>query len=664
MLIFTNTTAGIEINRASENKDNKLLSTNYIIYNVKPDDSLYKISRQFNTTIQKLKTINNLNSNLIYVGQDLKIPETNNNDQIYYVQPGDSLYKISRKFNITVSQLKIANNLSSNFIYVDQKLVIPGAGNSNNSDDIPESNYQSISGTIQITNKTLGTSKLEQKGESDDINKGVLLTDYNLYPEYQKSEIIVKYKPVINSQALEKMESANNLVTINQLGIDDGQMVHYQVSEDKNIEELLERYNQLENVEWAEPNYIYYPTATPTDKYYNNQWGMTNLNMEAAWDQQKGKETVRVAVLDTGVITDHPDLKENLAQGADFIGGNKSFPIESYNVTDYDPTDETGYNEGGSHGTHVAGIIGAVTNNNLGVAGTNWNIDLLPVRVLKQTGGTSWDIAEGIYYAIDKKADIINLSLGSNHDSRLQHDAVKKAYEEEITVVAAAGNDGAGKVYYPAAYPETIAVSAVGKTNQKASYSNYSPEVDVAAPGGDYGQPIYSTWGYYQEGQTISDYNGMIGTSMAAPHVSGVAALLTASGVSAPENIRDRLTETAVDLGEKGKDNYYGSGLVDAYGALLGKKMSSPKVFAAEKSGNDLIVKSEVKSVANNSSFTLEKVKNSADHVIGWRDVNNNNIVDSGDYFSEKRINEDSNIDLTLYYISKTSLQNGYNVIN
>jgi len=429
------------------------------------------------------------------------------------------------------------------------------------------------------------------------------------------------------------------------------------------MEELLFEYRQKENVLWAEPNYIYYPTVVPNDRYYNNyQWNMVNMNMEAAWEISKGEKSIVVAVLDTGIIPNHPDLKDNLLSGIDFVGGDKTYSVRSYNPTDYDPTDETPYEKGGSHGTHVAGIIGAVSNNNLGVAGINWNVKILPIRALTRSGGTSWDIAEGIYYAIDQGVNIINMSFGSNYDSYYQREAVREAVQKGITVVAAAGNEGSS-VYYPAAYPETIAVSAVGRNNTKTAYSNYGPEIDIAAPGGDYGESIISTWGYYQNGKAIADYNGMIGTSMAAPHVSGAAALLVASGISDPEEIKSRLVNTARELGEKGKDNYYGYGLVDVYGALLNKRIEAPVVFAAEKSGSTLHVKSEIKTTEDDS-FALERIEPAAEVIVGWLDSNDNGIIDSGDYYGESVYSKDKKrYEINIWYLSRNSSSQYYQVV-
>ncbi len=620
-----------------------------ISYDVKPGDSLYKLSHRFGTTIQRIKEANNLQSDMIYVGQVLKIPvssldETNS----YLVRPGDSLYKLAIRFGTTVQQLKSINNLKSDMIYVGQELMI--------FPEQSESGTGTVTGRVTVSNRTAGSAYNQM--ETVDMEEELPLRENGLSTEYKKSELIVKFKPMISSQALDELEKANNLISINSLETEEGKIIQYEIPEDKEMEEIISQYNDLSNVEWAEPNYIYYPTAVPSDEYYRAyQWDFSNLNLEAAWDIQKGDKSVTVAVLDTGIISNHPDLKDNLLQGADFVGGVKSYSAESYKMTDDDPTDETPREEGGSHGTHVAGTIGAVTNNSRGVAGINWNVKILPVRGLTNKGGTSWDIAEGIYYAIDQGADIINMSFGSRHESYLQREAVREAVNEGVTIIAATGNESSS-VYYPAAFKETIAVGAVGKGNTLTYYSNYGPEVDVVAPGGGYGYSIFSTWGYYDEGRTVPGYIGMSGTSMATPHVSGVAALLVANGVQEPEEIRSRLSATAVDLGPTGKDDKYGYGLIDAYAALLGKNLENTEVFAAAKSGEILNLMSDIRTVNDDGTFVLDKVKPGQVYIVAWRDVNGNGRVDRGDYYGETgrplTITEGSSfdVDLTTYYVS------------
>lgn len=655
---LANTNYNIDFISRSEQVE-KISTADISMYYVQPGDTLYKISIKFGITVNDLKRTNNLTTDLIYPGQGLIIPGKDNNTGIEYsVKPGDSLYKISLNYGITIEELRTANNLTSNMIYIGQKLIIPIKNN-----EEKKIGGRTINGKVIINNKTWGSTNLQKENDTEtEVLPLTVNEDDN--PPYSESEIIVKYKPLINSQSVDEVEEANDLVTISRLDTNSGNIVQYKINGNKDMEEVINNYKELDIVEWAEPNYLYYPTAIPSDRYYDKyQWNYINLNLEAAWDLQQVSKSVTVAVLDTGILPEHPDLKGNLLSGIDFVGGNRSYPIESYDITDRDPTDETTLSSGGSHGTHVSGIIGAVTDNNLGVAGINWKVNLLPVRVITREGGTSWDIAEGIYYAIDKGADIINFSLGGRYGSNLQQEAIRAAYEKGITIIAATGNEGSD-VYYPAAYPETIAVGAVGSDNQKTSYSNYGPEVDVVAPGGAYGELIYSTWGYYDSGNTISSYTGMIGTSMATPHVSGIAALLVASGIRGPENIRQKLTSTTIDLGKAGKDNYYGYGLVDAYAALLGRKLPDPVIFSAELDSNILNATGNSVKVEAEGKFSINNVDDNS-VIVAWRDVNNNGIVDQGDYYgSSKVIAGIDNMEIKMYYVSSGSDQPYFKVNN
>jgi len=279
-------------------------------------------------------------------------------------------------------------------------------------------------------------------------------------------------------------------------------------------------------------------------------WNIDQVDAEISWGISTG-DPVKVGVIDTGIDLKHPDLQANIKGGYNAI-----YPWKS-------PNDDNG------HGTHVAGIIAAL-NNSIGVIGVGPNIDLYAIKVLNAAGwGYLSDVIEGIEWVINQKNTqggdwVINMSLGTSQDLESFHNAIVSAYNAGITIVAAAGNSG-GAVSYPAAYPEVIAVSATDDTNQIASWSSRGPEVDLAAPG----VSIYSTY----KGQS---YATLSGTSMAAPHVSGAAALiidtkkcdLNLDGVCTPAEVQQRLEQTATDLGAPGKDNLYGAGLVNVYQVL------------------------------------------------------------------------------------------------
>jgi len=275
-------------------------------------------------------------------------------------------------------------------------------------------------------------------------------------------------------------------------------------------------------------------------------WGVDRIDADLVWDTNHDLVVdlganagggVKVAVLDTGIDLDHPDLQDNVKGGINTINLLKS------------ADDDNG------HGTHVAGIIAGV-DNNVGVLGTAPQAELYAVKVLNKQGfGFVSDIIEGLQWSIDNNMQVVNMSLGTSSDVPSFHDALIAAYNSDIVLVAAAGNSGPGDntVLYPARYAEVIAVSATDSTDTIASWSSRGPEVELAAPG----VSIYST---YKGG----GYKTLSGTSMACPHVVGTAALVIASGITDNEQVRAKLQITADDLGVSGQDNLYGYGLVDA----------------------------------------------------------------------------------------------------
>lgn len=260
----------------------------------------------------------------------------------------------------------------------------------------------------------------------------------------------------------------------------------------------------------------------------------------------------------------------------------------------YDPGDQA---KGGStfHGTHVAGTIAARTGNGIGVAGIAWGARIMPLRVLGKGGATSYDVQQAGRYAIGlandsgrrpkRRADIINLSLGGGGWSYAEQELIRQARQRGVIVIAAAGNYGNSRPFYPAAYQGVVAVSAVDRYGRRAPYSNYGSYVDIAAPGGNldadldgdgYPDGIRSTAGWSAYGRIIDGYRSYHGTSMAAPHVAGVAALMKAIAPEMSPADFDALLaagELTNDFGAPGRDNVYGHGLLDAYRAVLAAHM-------------------------------------------------------------------------------------------
>jgi serine protease len=343
----------------------------------------------------------------------------------------------------------------------------------------------------------------------------------------------------------------------------------------------------------AEPNYIVRHFATPDDTYYPRQWHYPMINLPQAWDITAGSSEVVVAVVDTGVLMGHPDLQGRLTDnGYDFI----SDPASSRDGTggiDPDPDDPgDGSSPGASsfHGTHTAGTIAAATNNGRGVAAVGWNTRVMPIRVLGRGGGTLYDLLQGVRYAaglpndagiiLPRPADIINMSLGGGSYSQAAQDVFDQVRAKGIILIAAAGNEATREPSYPAAHAGVISVSAVNISSTLASYSNYGPYIDVAAPGGDsgdldgdgYSDRVWSTCGDDSSGTIEFNYAAYNGTSMAAPHVAGVVALMKALRPTlTPGELDDWLAAGLItnDIGAPGRDELYGHGLIDAHKAVI-----------------------------------------------------------------------------------------------
>ncbi|BAY13539.1 S8 family peptidase [Calothrix sp. NIES-2098] len=289
------------------------------------------------------------------------------------------------------------------------------------------------------------------------------------------------------------------------------------------------------------------PSLTgPNDQYYSKQWNFHNINIEGAWSQTKGSG-ITVAVIDTGITRVRDLYETKFVKGYDFVNDRE------------EATDDNG------HGTHVAGTIAQATNNKYGVAGIAYEANLMPLKVLNDYGGgTIADIAEAIKFAADKGADVINMSLGGGGESQLMKEAINYAHNKGVVIVAAAGNENANGASYPARYPHVIGVSAFGPDGEKAPYSNFGAGVDISAPGGsDAGKILQETINEKGEGVFL----GFQGTSMASPHVAGVAALIKAKGINDPDEVLKVLKQSSRVIQDDGL-NYYGAGQLNAEAAV------------------------------------------------------------------------------------------------
>ena len=346
---------------------------------------------------------------------------------------------------------------------------------------------------------------------------------------------------------LNSVESSDESLTL-AVGIDD-------------VEAVLTRIRQHPSVEAAEPLMEVRASFTPNDPKYSEQWNLRMIDMPKAWERNHGRGVV-VAVLDTGIAYEDyddfkqvPDLKGvKFVKGFDFVN------------------DDEHANDDHGHGTHVAGTIAQATNNKEGVAGVAFEATLMPVKVLNHFGGgTTADIADAIRFAADKGANVINMSLGGGGYSQVMASAVEYARKKGVTVVAAAGNGGRARVEFPAAYPGSVAVSAVGPDGVLAPYSSYGKELDIAAPGGDkrrgdQGGILQNTIDPRNPSQSV--YASYQGTSMATPHVAAVAAMLYAAGAKGPDEVEKALYAGAKKVADQAWSEQYGHGLLNAEASL------------------------------------------------------------------------------------------------
>ncbi len=297
-------------------------------------------------------------------------------------------------------------------------------------------------------------------------------------------------------------------------------------------------------VDYAEPNgTVYIADRIPNDPYYaSDQWGLPAIRAPQGWDYETGSSAVVIAIVDTGIDLGHPDLSAKLVAGRNIL--NPILP----------PNDDNG------HGTHVAGIAAASSDNGLGVAGLSWGARLMPVKVLNSAGsGTFANLAAGIVWAADNGAHVINLSVGSVNPSSLVENAIAYAHAADVVIVAAAGNTWGGGVLYPARYDHVIAVSAVSPGNALSPFSAVGPQIDLAAPG----ESIFST-------SPGGVYLNRDGTSQAAAYVAGLAAILRGMpGCGSADNIEWLMESTALDLGPAGPDAQFGAGLIQVDAAIL-----------------------------------------------------------------------------------------------
>lgn len=411
------------------------------------------------------------------------------------------------------------------------------------------------------------------------------------YDETVPDEVIVGFKEGVNLDVARK--NVENVINGKFIKKGLKNFTVFKLPKGMSINAVKALLSHDPNVEYVEANYVAHAFAIPNDPYFSPfQWNFYDYGMKSngyasnygiqavsSWNITRGAG-VKVAIIDTGVAyEDYFDpVKNQQYKLAPDLANTKFDTANAYDFVNNDAH----ANDDNGHGTHVCGTIAQSTNNSLGCAGIAYEATILPIKVLDDSGSGTYDaIANGIIWAADHGARVINMSLGGSQGSTTLYNAVKYAYNKGVVVVCAAGNDGRPTLSYPAAYSECISVGATRFDGKRVRYSNYGTGLTLVAPGGD--TSVDQNKDGYKDGilqQTILQsstsadptqfgYYFFQGTSMATPHVAGVACLvLSVHPEFSNVQVKQALISTAKDLGKAGYDKYYGYGLVNAYSAI------------------------------------------------------------------------------------------------
>lgn len=377
------------------------------------------------------------------------------------------------------------------------------------------------------------------------------VSSYNK-PRTVPGQIIVKFKTKPSQALINQIAARYALRAVK--GSPMGAVL-FKTSVAQNTTRVIQQLRQDPLVDYAEPNALYRNKFTVNDPKSVDQRGLAMIGMAKAWDVTQGDPRMVIAVVDTGIDLEHPDLKAKIVSGYDVINQGTTPP-----------------RDGNGHGTHASGIAAAMTDNKVGMAGVAGRSKLMPVRALDDEGaGNGLDVATGVVWAVDHGAHVVNLSLGGPEPNETLERAIQYALMRNVPVIVAMGNEATGDARYPAASPGVIAVGSVDTTRSLSSFSNYGPWMTLVAPGSQImsTMPTYSVYMTTNEGYRNS-YDFMDGTSMAAPMVAGVVALIKSRYPQlTPAEIKARLEGTATDLGQPGYDPQYGHGLINAARAIL-----------------------------------------------------------------------------------------------
>ncbi len=527
----------------------------------------------------------------------------------------------------------------------------------------PNPNTGTISGTITFA----GASALTE-------TEGVAA---NRTAPVMPGEIIVRFAPGIRAQALSSLRvQGYTLERERSLLLDNSELYKVEGLSQAETFDLAETLKARPDVADAVPNYLRYPLATPNDPNYNKQWHYPAMNLPAAWDITTGSANVVVAVIDTGILAGHPDFGNRLLPGYDFVSDLAS--ANDGDGRDSNPNDPGVSGQTFFHGTHVAGTIGAATNNGVGVAGVDWKARVLPVRAIGVKTGTLADIMDATLWAagledpritgIPKNqtpADVLNLSLGGPGPCEaMEQEIYNRVIAAGKIIVVAAGNGDENqrpedaRFVTPANCDNVITVGATDRQGNRAFYSNFGPRIDIMAPGGENAPDAVLSLS--KNASNAFDYVFSAGTSMATPHVAGVAALMKAlQPAITQDQVRQALTSSARPLSTAqcvGGETFIsipsgscGAGLIDAAKALEAVTnpptpnppptptpvdLAGTQVFACSAVVNNTCTIAQQVTVTGQGqsvSYTFKGLAAGNYIIVAWQDVNTNQQQDIGD---------------------------------
>jgi len=447
------------------------------------------------------------------------------------------IYIFCMFFLTTVEHAISFDNHPTDEVYSEVENISSSLNNINEkSSDLPKKNSEIFEDGIWDWNKILDSNKYELTSK-DSLNYQVRVKDNNI-------ELIIGYENYnfLNSKDLTEYFSEYSMKVVDTITSLNAKVIQAPIS---SLNKIISDLNSFEEISYVKPNNLYHIEGIPNDPYWADQWGPQRIQAPLAWNIESGDlSNILVCVIDTGIDYTHPDLVDQyVALGYDWVND------------DADPMDDH------SHGTHCAGTIAATINNSIGVVGMA-NVSVMAEKFLAFDGyGDSADAASAVVHATDAGADILSNSWGGGPYDELLEDAFAYAIANDVVIIAAAGNSGTSTPQYPAFYDDVIAVSGTQSDDGLYINTNYGAHIEVAAPAVN----VYSTVPV-----SMGSYGYKTGTSMACPHVAGVAALIRSVFPSwTTDQVRERLHNAVDDLGDPGWDQFYGYGLTNAYKAVL-----------------------------------------------------------------------------------------------